>query len=486
MFKKGLLAGLALCLSVAFTAEAQVRPRLSISHYQVYVQSPLNFQQMQSYMAWLKKNDYDIAGVKWQEGKIEVITDQAGIDRLTQYRVPFVVKTTHTPGVESTDKLDPRYLNPQKVEEKLKKIAAQYPNDTRLETIGKSNQGRPIYALLLSKAAKRNDSSYFNKPTLVIDGMHHAREVMTSEIVMDVADVILSVKRSNSQWNQLLDAWNIWIVPMLNVDGNNIVWTSDTWWRKNARANGSNVHGVDLNRNYSFAWNACSGSSGSPSSDTYRGASAGSEPETQALMKLGYMTYPTASLSYHSYSELVLYPYGCQGAFTGENALHQKIGGELAQMLPSDSNKGTYTAGTPWKLLYSVDGDSMGFMHGEFGALAFTFEVNQSFQPDYAVREPTLVKHRKAWSYFIQRMSQNMLSLKVVSAARFQPLEATITISGIIKNKGEKPMKTNAAGNFFKVLDPGNYTLDIKLADGRTKQIQVQMSGQPQTQVVSF
>jgi len=203
-------------------------------------------------------------------------------------------------------------------------------------------------------------------------------------------------------------------------------------------------------------------------------------------MKLGYMTYPTASLSYHSYSELVLYPYGCQGAFTGENALHQKIGGELAQMLPSDSNKGTYTAGTPWKLLYSVDGDSMGFMHGEFGALAFTLEVNQSFQPDYAVREPTLVKHRKAWSYFIQRMSQNMLSLKVVSAARFQPLEATITISGIIKNKGEKPMKTNAAGNFFKVLDPGSYTLDVKLADGRAKQIQVQMAGQPQTQVVSF
>ncbi len=486
MFKKGLLSVFATMLMVGFTSEAQVQTRLSASRYQVYVQAPLNFQQMQSYLAWLKQNDYDIAGVKWQEGKIEVITNQAGIDRLNQYRVPFVVKNTHTPGIEATDKLDPRYLNPQKVEEKLKKIQAQFPNDSRLEQIGKSNQGRPIYALLLSKSAKRNDPTYFNKPTLIIDGMHHAREVMTSEIVMDVADVILSMKRQNSRWNQLIEAWNVWIVPMLNVDGNNIVWTSDTWWRKNARANGNNVHGVDLNRNYTFAWNSCGGSSGSPSSDTYRGASAGSEPETQALMKLGLMTYPTASLSYHSYSELVLYPYGCQGAFTGENALHQKVGGELAAMLPSDNNKGTYTAGTPWKLLYSVDGDSMGFMHSEFGALSFTFEVNQSFQPAYEVREPTLIKHRKAWAYFIQRMSQNMLSLKVVSAARFQPLEATITISGIIKNKGEKPMKTNAAGNFFKVLDPGLYTLDVKLADGRSKQIQVQMAGAPQTQVISF
>jgi hypothetical protein len=309
---------------------------------------------------------------------------------------------------------------------------------------------------------------------------------MTSEIVMDVADTVLSMKRTNSPWNQLLESWNIWIVPMLNVDGNNIVWTSNNWWRKNARGTGSDVFGVDLNRNYSYGWNSCNGSSGSQSSDTYRGPAAASEPETQALMKLGFAAYPTASLSYHSYSELVLYPYGCQGALTGENMLHQKVAGELAQMLPSDSNRGNYTAGTPWKLLYSVDGDSMSFMHSEFGALAFTFEVNQSFQPGYELREPTLLKHRKAWAYFIQRMSKNLLSLKVVSSQRFQPLEATLTISGVIKNKGEKPAKTNAAGNFFKVLDPGMYTVTATLPNGQSKQIQVKMEGAPQVQVISF
>ncbi|MBL7545219.1 MAG: hypothetical protein JNL11_15480 [Bdellovibrionaceae bacterium] len=491
MFQKSFLFSFIFFIAASFSAQAQTGPRLTQNQFQVFVQSPQNFQAIQNYMVWLKKNDYDIAGVRWQEGKIEVITNQSGLDRLNQYRVPYVVVRTHGPrnsgpGIESTDKIDPRYLNPQKVEEKLRKIAAQYPNDTRLEQIGKSHQGRPIFALLLSKNAKRNDMNYLNKPTLVFDGMHHAREIMTSEIVMDVADVVLSMKRTNSQWNQLIESWNIWIVPMLNVDGNNIVWTENNWWRKNARANGANIHGVDLNRNYSYAWNACSGSSGSMSSDTYRGPSAASEPETQALMKLGYMAYPTASLSYHSYSELVLYPYGCQGALTGENNLHQKIATELAKMLPSDSNRGTYTAGTPWKLLYSVDGDSMGFMHSEFGALAFTFEVNQSFQPAYEVREPTLLKHRKAWAYFVQRMSQNMLSLKVVSAARMQPLEATVAISGVIKNKGEKPLRTNAAGNLFKVLDPGVYTLDVRLADGRAKQIQVQMTGAPQAQIVSF
>lgn len=486
MFKKGMLAIAALFLTTALNSNAQMNTRTTQARYQVYVQSQVNFQAIKNYLNWLKQNDYDVAGVKWQEGKIEVITNQQGLDRMTQYRVPFQVVKAHGNGAENSDKVDTRYLNPQKVEEKLKKLNAQFPNDTRLEQIGTSNQGRPIWALLISKGAKRNDPAYYNKPTLIFDGMHHAREVMTSEVVMDVADVLLTLKRSNSPWNQLIESWNIWIVPMLNVDGNNIVQTSDNWWRKNARANGTKIQGVDLNRNYTFGWNSCNGSSGSPSSETYRGASAGSEPETQAIMKLGFATYPTAYLSYHSYSELVLYPFGCQGSLTGEGQLHQKVGLELAKMLPTDNNKGFYTPGTPWQILYSTDGDSMGFMNAEFGALAFTFEVNQAFQPPYELKEPTLVKHRKAWSYFIQRMSQNMFSLKVVSGARFQPLEASISISGIIKNKGEKPMKTNSAGNFFKVLDPGMYTVTVQLADGRSKQIQVQMAGTPQTQVISF
>lgn len=490
MFKKSLLALFSLCVTTTLVVQAQTLARAAQStgqtKYQVYVQSQINFQTIKNYLGWLQKNDYDIAGVKWQQGVIEVITDKSGVDRMVQYRIPHQVIKIRTPGIDAIDKIDPRYLNPQKVEEKLKKLNSQFPNETRLEQIGTSLQGRPIWALLISKNPKRNDPNFYTKPTLILDGMHHAREIMTSEIVMDVADVILTMKRTNSPWNQLIESWNVWIVPMLNVDGNNIVWTQDNMWRKNGRGSGNNIFGVDLNRNYSFAWNSCNGSSGNTSSQTYRGASAASEPETQALMKLGSLTIPTASLSYHSYSELVLYPYGCNGSLTGENALHQKIGNELAKMLPSDNNRGTYTAGTPWNLLYSVDGDSMGFMHSEFGALAFTFEVNQSFQPQYAVREPTLLKHRKAWAYFIQRMTQNMLSLKVVSTTRFQPLEATISISGIVKNKGEKPMRTNPSGNYFKVLDPGLYTVNVQLADGRSKQFQLQMTGAPQAQVISF
>jgi hypothetical protein len=197
-------------------------------------------------------------------------------------------------------------------------------------------------------------------------------------------------------------------------------------------------------------------------------------------MRLGQMVRPVASLSYHSYSELVLYPYGCKGDVTGENALIEKIGGELAAILPTDRGNGTYAPGTPWQLLYAVDGDSMSYMHSEFGALAYTLEVNQEFQPPYSLRAPTLVKHRKAWQYFLNRMETNMLKLKVIDGRSGRPSLAAVEISTIPHRFGEKVFQTNAAGTFFKVLDPGPYALRITLADGRKTEIQVAMQGAAQ------
>lgn len=489
------LLSLAFAFSPLTTATNSVQPinRLNEVQHRISIQGPQNYEGVRQLMGWLKQSDYDIAGVNWKNGLIEVITDDSGLAKLNQYRISYSIIKSRRSGIDSIEKIDSRFLNPQTVESKLKQLSQQFPQFTRLEQIGSSNQGRPIWAMLLSSTPQKNDPAYFNKPTLIVDGMHHAREIMTSEIVMDVADVVLGMKRMVTPWNQIMDSWNIWIVPMLNVDGNNIVWTQNNWWRKNGRANNNKVFGVDINRNYPFRWNTCNGSSGSATSDTYRGDKPGSEPETQALARLGYMTNPTASLSYHSYSEIVLYPYGCQGSFTSQAALYQKVGNELAKMIPNDSGNGTYTAGTPWQLLYSVDGDSMSFMHSEFGALSFTLEVNQSFQPPYELRAPTLAKHRKAWTYFLQRTSQNLFSLKVTASLRnrgntesFAAGDATVAISSINNTLGEKPFKTNPAGNFFKVLDPGFYNITVKLADGRSKQFQIEMKGQPLTEMIQF
>jgi hypothetical protein len=302
---------------------------------------------------------------------------------------------------------------------------------------------------------------------------------------MDVADHLLQGYTSGDPVaKQILDGWNIWVLPMLNVDGTNIVFTKDNFWRKNAASSGGTVYGTDINRNYPYRWADCNGSSTSRSAEDYHGTAAGSEPETHALMNLWEMAHPTASLSYHSYSELVLYPFGCDGALTGENALEEKIGNELAALLPNDTGTDHYEPGAPWKILYAVDGDSMDYVFAQYGALTYTFEVNEEFQPPYTMRQPTLDKHRKAWKYLLDRSSKNMLTLKVVDGAG-QPAAAQIGVSTIAHTQQEQPFTTNSGGIWFKVLDPGAYTITVKTATG-TKSVTVTMSGQPQQIVVSM
>lgn len=479
--KSGLKGALlALCCAGTVGATFAVRTNRSGQELRRYIVETSRSGQGsgRELVGWLTRNGYDVAGVNLQKGTIEVITNDAGIQRLEANQIRGqVMITTMRSGRED---IDPRYLNPQKVEDTLKALNAQFPQMTRLEKIGTSLQGRAIWALLISSTPSAQDPKSLEKPSIVFDGMHHAREIMTPEIVLDVAQTLLASARLRSRAAMdVIDRWNVWVVPMLNVDGNNIVWTEDAWWRKNAHASASeSIYGVDINRNYPFKWNTCNGSSGSHGAQDYRGEAGASEPETQALMRLGQMARPAASLSYHSYSELVLYPYGCKGVLTGENELHERVAKELAALLPSDSGRGNYTPGSPWQLLYSVDGDSMSYMHSEFGALSFTFEVNQDFQPPYSVREPTLVKHRKAWQYFLGRIDKNLLRIRVMDGKASKPVVANIEISTLPHKYGEKMFQSNVAGNFFKVLEPGRYAVRASLADGRKAEGSVEMKGQ--------
>ncbi|NEE21440.1 zinc carboxypeptidase, partial [Streptomyces sp. SID7499] len=87
--------------------------------------------------------------------------------------------------------------------------------------------------------------------------------------------------------------------------------------RKNRQPNsGSSAIGTDLNRNWAYKWGCCGGSSSSPSSETYRGAAAESAPETKVVADfvrsrvVGGKQQITAAIDFHTYSELVLWPFG--------------------------------------------------------------------------------------------------------------------------------------------------------------------------------
>jgi hypothetical protein len=356
-----------------------------------YVDVPLSSKEQ---LGTLRMRGLDIAGINLENQTISIVMEESEIGRSANLNII---------SMREVGRPDQQYKNPEELEQILVETEKNYPHLVRRESIGKSVEGRDIWAVSVTN---RYSKTREPKKTILIDSMHHARELMTTEVALDVMDYLTKNHDSDTTVKNWLDKYEVWIVPMLNPDGNQRVWNEDYMWRKNTQGG----YGVDINRNYPYGWASCNGSSGSKSSDTYRGASAGSEPETQALMDLVRRIQPKFNLSYHSYSELVIYPFGCspQQVPSPDAQIYLETGKELAKRLVRDSGSGSYKAGTSYDLLYNVDGGSIDWMYGQEKVMSFVVELNgtwQGFQPSYQKwRDVTVERQRAGWKYLLEQM----------------------------------------------------------------------------------
>ena len=189
---------------------------------------------------------------------------------------------------------------------------------TRLQMPETSVEGRAVYAVRL-----RAGSGADRRGVLLIGGTH-SRELMNPDLLVELAvDLVLSyvngtdVVLGGRHWPAgeialMLDALDLYLLPCMNPDGRTYVMTADDLWRKNRRDNlNTSCDGVDLNRNLDFLWGVTAGqTSCSPCSDVYAGPSAFSEPETRNVKHLLDSYRITCFADVHSYSELILYPWG--------------------------------------------------------------------------------------------------------------------------------------------------------------------------------
>jgi len=249
----------------------------------------------------------------------------------------------------------------------LTALAAAYPSIAELDTMGTSIEGRYLFVLKISDNVSLDE----DEPEVLVMGLHHARELMTVEVTLHLINHLLSNYGSDPLATQLVDGREIWIAPMINPDGHVYVQNNHSdawwdWWRKNRRDNGDGTFGVDLNRNYGYMWGYDNvGSSGTTSSELYRGTAPFSEPETQAVRDFCIGREFTLSLSYHTYGELILYPWGYDDFYTDDH--------ELFSVLADSMNAGLgYTAERGYDL-YPTNGDTDDWTYGE------TIEKNRIF-----------------------------------------------------------------------------------------------------------
>lgn len=240
-----------------------------------------------------------------------------------------------------------------------------------LDTIGRSWEGRPIVAAKVGTGADAPD-----RPNVLFLGAHHAREWISSEMALRVLETLAGDPPDPGTLAQR----DVWVIPVVNPDGFQYSFDSTRLWRKNRRVNGDGSVGVDLNRNYPGFWGRDDlGSNPGPATETYRGPAPGSEPETQAVMAFHARHPPAVAVSYHSYTDLVLYPYAhASGRLAPDTRRFAAAAGTPGQPAIRDRLAGSirpaYHPGPGWQL-YPTNGDYTEWAYRAHGTLAFTVEL---------------------------------------------------------------------------------------------------------------
>ncbi len=280
---------------------------------------------------------------------------------------------------------DSAYHNYAEMLADIQAVAAAHPDLVSLFSIGISYQGREMWAAKISDNVAVDEA----EPEVLFIGQHHAREHITLEMTLYVLHLLADKYGTDPQITDLVNTREVYIIFTTNPDGSEYDIATGAYrsWRKNRQPNtGSLYVGTDLNRNYGYKWGCCGGSSGSPYSETYRGASAFSAPETQRIRDfintrvVGGVQQIKTSITFHSYAQLVLWPYGYTYTDVPSDMTQDDYGVFVAMGQAMASTNGY----TPQQAsdLYITDGTIDDWAYATHKIFMYTFEMgSNTFYP---------------------------------------------------------------------------------------------------------
>lgn len=255
----------------------------------------------------------------------------------------------------------------EEIEAHLAALVAARPDLVTPFTIGTSLEGRPIRGVRITKAPA-------GSPGILFNATQHAREWGATTTACFIADRLVALEGSDPRVTALLSRAWVDVIPVVNPDGYVYSWDVNRLWRKNRRNNGNGSFGVDLNRNWAFQWGG-GGASTNPDSETYRGPSAFSEPES-AAMRDYFVANATlvGHIDFHSYSQLVLSPWGYTTAPPPNAAGFNALGLEMRDAIERATGT-AYVAGPIASTLSIASGSSVDHAFGVHGVISWTIEV---------------------------------------------------------------------------------------------------------------
>jgi hypothetical protein len=373
-------------------------------------------------------------------------------------------------------------------------IVAAHPGLATWTDIGdtweKLNPGGPYPGYDMSVLRLTQSAVPGPKPRVFLLGSIHAREYTPAETVTRFAELLASGYGVDPDITWFLDHHEVHMVLQGNPDGRKRAETGASW-RKNADNSycaNSSLRGADMNRNFPFQWNCCGGGSNNPCSEVYRGPSAASEPENQAIRDYVRAIFADAwtpgppppdtsgvFIDLHSSGQLVLWPWGYTTATAPNATALQTLGRKFAYInnyYPEQAIE-----------LYITDGASDDFAYGDRGVAAYTFEMGTSFFQSCAsfegtvypqVRDALLYAVRTARLPYLLPSGPDALGVATVppgSVNTGQPLVVNATVDDTRYNNinGAEPVQAIAAAEVY--LDtppwtPGAAPVALAAVDG--------------------
>jgi murein tripeptide amidase MpaA len=443
----------------------------------------ISIEKEQETIKKLMKMDLDFL-MEW-DNRVYIIIGLDDLVELHQKNIPYALETFNFYPYKRRETsilggLNGRFHSYAELERELLALQNSYSQIARVIDLGDSLEGRNIYALKISDNVYQDEQ----EAEVFFVGCHHAREWISVEVPFLLGKYLVENYDTNSQVKDLVDQCEIWIIPLLNPDGLEYSIHFYRYWRKNRRDNGNGSFGVDPNRNYSYNWGLDNeGSSPSSFSDVYRGPAAFSEPETQVIRDLFTERNFQAVISYHSYSQVILYPWGYTNQPTAEDQLLDQIAASMSGLMLA-VNGTLYAYGQAGEDLYLTNGGMIDWSFGTYNIPSYTLElppIDRAHGGFFNAEEdiqPIFEENLPAMLYLIDWTVQNFGSGPSPSTEREPRLRQRLRLKDKIQygreergRKDEKEGLEERGGRDDEVTAQNSElkTEALKTSDGRSK-----------------
>lgn len=293
-------------------------------------------------------------------------------------------------------------------------MAAQYPALVSVETVGMSTENRPLKVMKISTGGQNSTRS-----AIWIDGGIHAREWISPATTTCMANELIT-EATRHRRQRFVDTFDWYFAPVLNPDGYEYTHTNDRLWRKTRSSPQRGIFdnwfgcckGVDPNRNWNYMWGG-KGTSKNQCSQVYAGPSPASEPEVSHMQK--YILERKDSiklfLTFHSYSQLLLLPWGFDHQRVDDHDDLMRVGTKALEKL--GAVYGTeYKAGDTAEILYPAAGGSHDWAKAVAGIkYSYCYELRDKGRSGFILPANQIMPTCKETFEGVKSMAEDMMSI---------------------------------------------------------------------------